>query len=107
MMLRPIPLSLLNDSVTLRVPYASGYESCEINNVRVVHRSEISDRAAVNVRDVSEITVYYDHEHSTPSDMEFAAGMLLVHGGLRYEIVRAEAFSAEGPHHIRITARKV
>lgn len=107
MSVRPIPFSLLNDSLTLLVPTEDGYSEYELSSVRVVRRREISDRAAVNVRDISEITVYYDCVNSCPGDMEFSAGMLLEHDSIRYEIVRAEEFSAEGPHHVRITARKV
>lgn len=107
MNIRPIPLSLLNGSLTLLVPDGDGYSEYELTSVRVVRRSEITDRSAVNVRDISELTVYYDCVNSSPADMEFSAGMLLEQDGVRYEIVRAEEFAAQGPHHVRITARKV
>ncbi len=108
MNVRPIPFSLLNDVVTLHEPMGHGlYRTCEVEYVRVVTNSEITDRSAVNVRDVSEITVYYDCVNSTPRGISFRAGMPLEHNGSKYEIIRAETFSGERPHHIRITARKV
>ena len=107
MTVKPIPQELLRDAVTLLVPAASGYESCELSCVRVVRKSAVSDRSAVNVRDVSEITVYYDCVNSSPAGAELSAGMLLESDGVRYEIIRAEEFSALEPHHIRITARRV
>ncbi len=108
MTIQPIPFSLLNDVVTLHEPTDyGGYRTREIEYVRVVTNSEITDRSAVNVRDVSEITVYYDYANSSPRGVSFQAGMLLEYNGVSYEIIRAETFSGERPHHMRITARKV
>ncbi len=108
MTIQPIPFSLLNDVVTLHEPTKDGgYRTRKIEYVRVVPNSEITDRSAVNVRDVSEITVYYDCANSSPRGVRFQAGMLLQYNGSSYEIIRAETFAGERPHHIRITARKV
>ncbi len=108
MTIQPIPFSLLNDVISLQEPIDYGsYMICEIEYVRVVPNSEITDRSAVNVRDVSEITVYYDCANSSPRGVRFQAGMRLQYNGSSYEIIRAETFAGERPHHIRITARKV
>lgn len=107
MSVKPIPVSLLSDSFLLFTPSESGYRNELVRNVRVVRKSEITDRSAVNVRDVSELTVYYDCVSSYPRYMEFAAGMLIQYEDISYEVIRVEEFSAEKLHHIRITARKV
>ncbi len=106
-MARAIPLSLLNDEITLMVPVVDGYDSTEIYNVRVQKRSAVREYNASAVRDISEITVYYDCENSSPQGVEFLAGMLIVHENMRYEILSAEQFAAEKLHHIRITARSI
>ncbi|MBQ8171950.1 MAG: hypothetical protein IJZ95_08185 [Oscillospiraceae bacterium] len=107
MTIRPIPSSLLNDTVVLMIPSASGYISHDISSVRVVRSSKVSEYSAVRVRDSSVITVYYDCTVSKPTGMAFSAGMLIVFDGVRYELLSAEEFKAEAPHHIRLTAKKV
>ena len=105
--IRPIPSALLNDCVVLMVPSEGGYVSHDISSVRVVRSSKVSEYSAVKVRDSSVITVYYDCAASKPTGMDFAAGMLIVHDGVRYELISAEEFKAVAPHHIRLTAKKV
>ena len=107
MTVKPIPAALLGDSITLFVPESWGWTAQEISNVRVVRSSEVTDHAALNAMDVSELTVYYDCANSYPADVRFSAGMLLEHDGTRYELIRTEEFAAETLHHIRITARKI
>ena len=106
-MARAIPMELLADEITLMTPTVDGYDSTEIYNVRVQKKSAVREYNFSAVRDISEITVYYDCENSSPNGVEFLAGMLIVHAGVRYEILTAEQFSAEQLHHIRITARSV
>ena len=106
-MIMPIPNELLCDSVTLLKPDGSGYSSVVIDSVRVVRRSKVSEYSSTIVRDNSEITVYYDCINSSPTDMEFSAGMLVEYECERYEILVAEMFRAYSPHHIRITAKRV
>ncbi len=106
-MARPIPMELLADEITLMVPTVDGYDSTEIYNVRVQKKSAVREYNSTAVRDISEITVYYDCENSSPQGVEFLAGMLIQHDDMRYEILTAEQFSAEQLHHIRITARTV
>ncbi len=104
-MARPIPLQLLADEITLMTPTVDGYDSTEIYNVRVQKKSAVREYNSSAVRDISEITVYYDRENSSPQGAEFLAGMLIIHQNMRYEILSAERFAAEQLHHIRITAR--
>ena len=103
----PIPKALLSDSVTLLVPDGDGFSSADISAVRVQYSSAVREYSAVVMRDESEITVYYDLVNSRPVGVSFAAGMLLLHEGRRYEILSAERFDAFSPHHIRIKARLV
>ncbi len=104
--IRPIPVSLLTDSVLLFTPSVNGEISERVENVRVIRTSEITDRAAVNARDISELTVYYDCVNSYPRYMEFAAGMFMQYDDIMYEVMKVEEFSAEKLHHLRITARR-
>lgn len=106
-MARPIPLELLADDITLMTPTVDGYDSTEIYNVRVQKKSAVREYNSAAVRDISEITVYYDCENSSPRGVDFLAGMLIMHDDVRYEILAAEQFAAEQLHHIRIIARKV
>lgn len=106
-MARAIPLSLLNDEITLMTPTVDGYDSIEVYNVRVQKKSAVREHNSSAVRDISEITVYYDCENSHPLGVEFLAGMLIMHEDMRYEILSAEQFAAEKLHHIRIIARSV
>lgn len=104
---RAIPLKLLNDEITLLVPTVSGYDAVEIYNVRVQQTSAVREYSSTAVRDISQITVYYDCENSSPQGVEFAAGMLIEFVGRRYEIISAAQFAAESLHHVKITARAV
>ncbi len=106
-MARAIPLSLLNDEITLMVPTVSGYDSTEIYNVRVQKTSAVREYSSSELRDISEITVYYDCENSSPQGVEFLAGMLIMHEDMRYEILSAEQFAADRIHHIRVRARRI
>ena len=105
--IRPIPRKLLCDSVLLSVPAADGYSVTEISSVRVVCGSKLKGYADSSMKEMSELIVYYDCVNSVPADVKFSAGMSLIFHDRRYEILSAEEFSGEGPHHIRITARAV
>lgn len=104
---RAIPMALLNDEITLLVPTVSGYDAVEIYNVRVQQTSAVREYNSTAVRDISQLTVYYDCENSLPHGVEFAAGMTLSFAGRRYEIISAAQFAAESLHHVKITARAV
>lgn len=106
-MARPIPLSLLNDVITLMAPTTDGYDSTEIYDVRVQKTSAVREYNSSKLRDISEITVYYDCQNSSPRGVDFIAGMLIMYEGERYEILSAEQFASDRPHHVRITARSV
>ncbi len=107
MTIRPIPSALLADTITLLTPSEGGYITQDISAVRVVRHSKVSEYSAVNIRDGSCITVYYDCTVSAPAGIAFEAGMLVMYDGVRYEIISAETFKALSLHHIRLTARKV
>ncbi len=107
MSVKPIPSSLLNDSITLLAPTASGYSETEVTEVRVVSTDEITDYVRLRARDIGELTVYYDCVNSSPAGVEFAAGMSILYNGKRYELISAQTFCAEQPHHIRIKARMI
>lgn len=103
----PIPRGLLREKIKLLVPADSGYSVQEICSVRVVRTSKVREYNSTVVRDSSEILVYYDCTNSVPAGISFSAGMLILFDDRRYEIISAEEFSGNGPHHIRITARTV
>lgn len=103
----PIPSELLADSVTLYVPESSGYTAVEVSDVRVEQADRVTEHTARDVRNASELVVYYDCVNSSPSDVSFEAGMMLRYCDARYEILKVERFAALRLHHIRITARKV
>lgn len=50
--------------------------------------------------------MYFDCVNSSPSGTEFAAGQSLEYCGETYEVVSAELFAGEDPHHWRVKARK-
>ncbi len=104
---RPIPLSLLNDEITLVTPTVSGFDRTEIYNVRVQHTSAVREYNSSAIREVTEITVYYDCENSSPQGVEFLAGMCMEYGGRAYEILSAECVYAELLHHVKIKARVI
>ena len=107
MKISPIPLRLLDSSVTLLLPSQDGYSSVEVERVRVVRSSKVREYSAAVQRDVSQLTVYYDCVNSLPASLSFPAGALILYDGVRYEITESQLFSAVSPHHIRITAVKV
>ena len=57
-------------------------------------------------RDCTELVMYFDCVNSSPSGTEFAAGQSLEYCGETYEVVSAELFAGEDPHHWRVKARK-
>lgn len=107
MNIMPIPYELLCDSFVLLSPSESGFSRTVIDNVRVVKRSVISDYTATRMRDISELVVYYDCERSTPSGVSFSAGEQAQLDGELYELLKAELFSGEYPHHYKLTFRKI
>ena len=106
-MIMPVPSELLCDAITLLVPDGSGYSSVSIDSVRVVFRSKVSEYSSTITRDNSEITVYYDCTNSVPTDVKFAAGMLIEYENEYYEIIIVDVFRTYGPHHIRLKAKRV
>ena len=114
MNIMPIPYELLCDSFVLLSPNESGFSRTFIDNVRIVKRSVISDYTSTRMRDISELVVYYDCERSTPSGVSFSAGEQAQLDGEQaqldgelYELLKAELFSGECPHHYKLTFRKI
>lgn len=103
----PIPSALLTDSALLRTPSGDGYKSTRLEYVRIVRTSGMTDYTAGRVRDCTEIVMYYDCVNSYPEEVVFSAGQLLEYCGEEYELVQAELFAGEVPHHYRIKARKI
>lgn len=107
MNVKPIPMELLTDSVTLLTPTGSGYSRQELENVRVIRTSVVTDHLVTHTRERSELVVYFDCVNSTPEGTEFEAGQQLLYHGETYCIIEAALFAAESPHHYRITCRKL
>ncbi len=103
---KPIPAELLTDSAVLLTPSGSGYSRETLDDVRIIRTSAITDYSAGRTRDCTEIVMYFDCVNSAPYGTEFAAGQSLECGGEVFEIVSAELFSGEEPHHWRVRARK-
>ncbi len=106
MKVKPIPSSLLTDSITLITPTAASVSEQLLTDVRVIRTSAVTNHLASRMRDISEIVVYYDCENSCPTGVEFCAGQSLAYCGELYEITEAILFAGEQPHHYRIKARK-
>lgn len=104
--IKPIPAELLTDSAVLSIPTASGYSSEQLTDVRIIRTSKITDYAAGNARENTEIVMYFDCVNSSPADSEFTAGQTIAYCGEDFEITKAELFAGSQPHHWRITARK-
>lgn len=103
---KPIPQELLTDSAELLDPSDYGYSRKALSDVRIVRVSGITDYAAGRIRDCTELVMYFDCVNSSPSEMEFSAGQSLEYCGETFEIISAELFCGEAPHHWRIKARK-
>ena len=103
---KPIPAELLTDSAALLTPTASGYSKESISDVRIVRMSGITDYTAGRMRDCTELLMYFDCVNSSPAGTEFTAGQSLEYCGESFEIISAELFAAEDPHHWRVKARK-
>ena len=103
----PIPDELLGGSITLLAPTTSGFEQVDIENVRISRKSVVSDYTATRMRDAAELTVHFDCVNSRPLGQEFSAGMLAEDNGETYELLRAELFSADRPHHWVLKFRKI
>ncbi len=103
---KPIPAELLTDSAVLLTPQDTGYARKTLENVRIVRISAIADYTAGRVRDCTELLMYFDCVNSSPDGTEFSAGQSLEYCGEEFEIVSAELFRGEGPHHWRVKARK-
>lgn len=106
MTINPIPDALLGDSFTLLVPTRNGFSRTEVDNVRVERKSAVSDMTATRMRDVTELVVYYDCVSSYPEGMEFQAGQQAEYDGEVFEILEAQMFSGESPHHWKLVCRK-
>lgn len=104
--IKPIPAELLNDWAVLLTPTEYGYSEKDLIDVRIVRTSKITDYAAGNARDCTEIVMYFDCVNSYPAGIDFSAGQSLVYRGEVYEITQAELFSGTEPHHYRVKARK-
>lgn len=103
---KPIPAELLTDSALLLTPSGSGYSRETLENVRIIRISAITDYSAGRTRDCTELVMYFDCVNSAPDGTEFVAGQSLECGGEVFEIISAELFSGEEPHHWRVKARK-
>lgn len=107
MKIPPIPNVLLTDEFVLLVPNGEGYKKTMVESVRITEKSAISDYVTANVKELSQITIYYDCERSYPSELEFKAGMNVQYGGELWEITEANRYGIDSPHHYTITARKI
>ena len=103
---KPIPAELLTDSAVLLTPASSGYSTETLSDVRILRISAITDYTAGRTRDCTELVMYFDCVNSSPSGTEFTAGQSLEYCGEDFEIVSAELFCGEDPHHWRVKARK-
>ena len=70
--------------------------------MRIVRVSAITDYTTGRTRDCTELVMYFDCVNSSPSGTEFAAGQSLEYCGETYEVVSAELFAGEDPHHWRV-----
>lgn len=104
--IKPIPAELLTDSAVLKIPSVYGYREKDLTDVRIIRTSEMTDYASGYVRDKTEIVMYFDCVNSFPQDIEFTAGQSLKYCGENYEVIKAELFAGDSPHHWRVTARK-
>ena len=98
---KPIPAELLTDGAVLLTPTGSGYLRDNLDSVRIVRVSAITDYTTGRTRDCTELVMYFDCVNSSPSGTEFAAGQSLEYCGETYEVVSAELFAGEDPHHWR------
>lgn len=103
---KPIPAELLTDSAALLTPTESAYIRETLDDVRIVRVSAVTDYTAGRARDCTELLMYFDCVNSSPAGTEFSAGQSLEYCGEEFEIISAELFSGEGPHHWRVKARK-
>lgn len=103
---KPIPAELLTDGAVLLTPTGSGYLRDNLDSVRIVRVSAITDYTTGRTRDCTELVMYFDCVNSSPSGTEFVAGQSLEYCGETYEVVSAELFAGEDPHHWRVKARK-
>ena len=103
---KPIPAELLTDSAVLLTPNGSGYSRENLDSVRIVRVSAITDYTTGRTRDCTELVMYFDCVNSSPSGTEFTAGQSLEYCGETFEVVSAELFAGEDPHHWRVKARK-
>ena len=106
MNVKPIPNSLLGDEFYLYVPDESGWSRQLIENVRVERKSAVSSPTAANIRDISEITIWYDYENSYPYE-DFSAGMRARYQGEDFEITEVKFYRAQELHHCKIKAMKI
>lgn len=107
MSIKPIPAALLRDGFVLLTPTQSGFSRTYIENVRIVCKSAVSDHTATRMRDISQLVVYFDCEQSYPAETEFYAGQQAEYRGALYELLTAELFSGEQPHHYKLTFQKI
>lgn len=105
MNVNPIPDSLLGDEFYLCVPTKTGWSETLIENVRIERKSAVSDPTAANIRDNSELTIWYDYTNSYP-EADFSAGARARYYGEVFEITEVKFFRAEELHHCRIKAIK-
>lgn len=105
MTVKPIPNALLGDDFYLCVPTATGWSETLVENVRVERKSAVSDPTASNIRDNSELTIWYDYANSYP-EADFSAGARVRYYGEVFEITEVKFFRAEELHHCRIKAVK-
>ena len=107
---KPIPAELLTDGAVLLTPTGSGYLRDNLDSVRIVRVSAITDYTTGRTRDCTELVMYFDCVNSSPSGTEFAAGQSLEYCGETYEVVSAELFAGEDrslPPSVRTSAESI
>lgn len=105
MNVKPIPMPLLCDSLTLIVPTKTGTVETPIANVRVECSESIEGGASNNPKSAAEITVWVDFHHSTPA--EYPLGAWVRYCGETFEITARKIYRADEPHHLKLTAKRI
>jgi hypothetical protein len=105
---QPIPVALLPHNVTLKTSKTQGiftdgdYDETEIYNVRIEVSEKTRQSGSSELR-TRGAKLYYDTVNSTPKDMEFKTGQLIVFGGDTFKIDAVRGvMSANKIHHYRV-----
>lgn len=105
MNVKPIPNTLLGESLVLILPTTTGSLETPISNVRVEKTQGVSSVSASKPKNNAEITVWVDYHNSTWA--EFPVGAKVRYGGETFEIIEQKLYKDSGgaPHHVKFTAR--